>query len=119
MLLVPRTPPPLPLEQRPIESLSVGEMHQLLRRYQVCSLESNPSALPLPTVDTALQSHWATPEARTKLESTTAEKRIKHEHGIKQEPGVKRERDEETEEILASAYVKRAKRTEKIDLSDE
>ncbi|KAL8718247.1 MAG: hypothetical protein Q9225_004585 [Loekoesia sp. 1 TL-2023] len=98
MLLVPRTPSPLPLEQRPIESLSVEEMHQLLRQYQ---------------------SHTAGPEIRTKLESTIAEQRIKHEHGIKQEPGVKRGRDEETEEILASAYVKRAKRAETIDLSDE
>lgn len=36
MLLIPRTPSPVPLEERPIESLSVEEMKQLLQQYRVC-----------------------------------------------------------------------------------
>ena len=38
LLLIPRTPcptPPVPLEKRPVESLSVEEMKQLVRQYQV------------------------------------------------------------------------------------
>ncbi|KAL9004868.1 MAG: hypothetical protein Q9188_002329 [Gyalolechia gomerana] len=93
-----KTPSPVPLDERPIESLSVEEMQQLLRQYQSRSAE---------------------PETRTKLESTIARQRIKHEQDIKQERPIKREKDEEMDEILASARVKKPKRAETIDLSDD
>ncbi|KAG9551951.1 hypothetical protein KCU71_g14152, partial [Aureobasidium melanogenum] len=34
LLIIPRTPPPTPLEERPVEELSREEMTELLRRYQ-------------------------------------------------------------------------------------
>ncbi|KAL8684865.1 MAG: hypothetical protein Q9224_006093 [Gallowayella concinna] len=110
MLLIPRTPSPVPLEQRPVESMSVEEMQRLLRHYR--------------------ESYTVEPQARNKLESTLAEQHIKHERDVKPEHCVKRERDkpehcvkrerdEEVDEILASAYVKKAKTAETIDLLDK
>ncbi|KAL8758806.1 MAG: hypothetical protein Q9199_001217 [Rusavskia elegans] len=118
ILLIPRTPSPppppprpVPLEERPIESLSVQELQQLVRRQRKVS-------------------QTAKPHAKSKLESTLAEQHIKLEGEIKRQPGikseqevkpdtgVKRERDEEIEEILASAYVKRPKNTVPVDLTD-
>ncbi|KAI4104114.1 MAG: hypothetical protein LQ339_003967 [Xanthoria mediterranea] len=43
---------------------------------------------------------------------------LESEQEVKPETGVKRERDEEMEEILASAYVKRPKNTAPVDLTD-
>ncbi|KAL8861232.1 MAG: hypothetical protein Q9178_002448 [Gyalolechia marmorata] len=100
LLLIPRSPspaPPVPLEKRPVESLSVEEMQQLVRQYQSRLVDN---------------------EASAKLESTLVQQHIKQEKGVKQENGVKRERDPEMEEILASAYVKKPKTAETVDLSE-
>ncbi|KAL8902195.1 MAG: hypothetical protein Q9207_004832 [Kuettlingeria erythrocarpa] len=99
MLLIPRTPSPTPLADRPIESLSAEEAHQLLRQYQARALE---------------------PKREIKSETNHAQEAIKHERSAKQERTVKRERDPELEELLASAaQVKKAKPTEIVDLSDD
>ncbi|KAI4234036.1 MAG: hypothetical protein LQ349_004042 [Xanthoria aureola] len=116
MLLIPRTPSPpppprpVPLEERPVETLSVEELQQLVHRLR--------------------ESRTAEPHARSKLESALAEQDVKREGETKRRAdikseqegkpgtGVKRERDEEMEEILASAYVKRPKNTVPVDLTD-
>ncbi|KAL8770306.1 MAG: hypothetical protein Q9209_003942 [Squamulea sp. 1 TL-2023] len=111
--LIRRTPPPappsVPLQDRPIESLTVEEMRRLLHQQR--------------------ESRNVQPQARSKLESNIAEQHIKHENETKPQPrikneqdvkvetGFKRERDEEVEEILASAYVKKAKRILAVDLT--
>ena len=75
------------------------------------------------------QSHTVQPQTQHKLESPLAAQHIKQENQIKAQPAVKseqevkresvkRERDEEMEEILASAYTKKAKTSVPIDLSD-
>ncbi|KAL8930202.1 MAG: hypothetical protein Q9208_000819 [Pyrenodesmia sp. 3 TL-2023] len=99
MLLIPRTPSPTPLADRPIDSLSAEEARQLLRQYQVRPQEA---------------------KREIKSGSGRMQKAIKHEWGVKQERPVKRERDEEFEELLASATeVKKAKLTETVDLSGD
>ncbi|KAL8953218.1 MAG: hypothetical protein Q9222_000917 [Ikaeria aurantiellina] len=57
-------------------------------------------------------------ERSIKPEHVKQEVAVKQEPGIKHEQGIKRERDEEMEDILASAYVKKPKVVEIIDLSD-
>ncbi|KAL9604949.1 MAG: hypothetical protein Q9219_000137 [cf. Caloplaca sp. 3 TL-2023] len=91
---------PVPLEERPIESLSVQEMQELLRQHRQD------------------RSRSANSDARTKLESTIAEQ-IKREWDPNYERPVKRERDDELDEILASAHVKKPGIVETIDLLDE
>lgn len=60
------------------------------------------------------------PKGEMKFETNHAQDAIKYGRSAKQERPVKRERDEELEELLASAaQVKKAKPTETIDLSDD
>lgn len=37
LLLIPRSPSPLPLEERPVEELSLEQLHEIVRRHQVYS----------------------------------------------------------------------------------
>lgn len=39
--VIPRSPSPVPLEDRPIEQLSVAELHELVRRQRVQILQSH------------------------------------------------------------------------------
>ncbi|KAL8648260.1 MAG: hypothetical protein Q9226_006064 [Calogaya cf. arnoldii] len=122
MLLIPRTPSPpppprlIPLEERPVETLSVEELQQLVHRLRV----STPLiAIAIEnSVDLQKESRTVEPQTKSKLESTLAEQNIKSEQEVKPETGVKRERDEEVDEILASAYTKNAKPATAVDLTD-
>ncbi|KAL8753253.1 MAG: hypothetical protein Q9184_005478 [Pyrenodesmia sp. 2 TL-2023] len=116
LLLIPRTPSPSSLADRPIESLSAEEAHQLLRQYQVFYLLS----LCPQNSKQRSQTRPQEPKREIKSETDHVQKAIKHEQGVKTERPVKRERDEEFEELLASATeVKKAKPTETIDLSSD
>ena len=56
---------------------------------------------------------------RTKLESTINQQSVKREEALETKRGIKREPDEEVDEILASAHIKKAKILEVIDLSGD
>ncbi|MCJ1390452.1 hypothetical protein MMC18_003311 [Xylographa bjoerkii] len=101
--IIPRSPSPVPLEDRPVESLTREEAIELLARRNVgtqSTLQWTPSD--------------GRPQARSKPE-------IKNEASAQSRP--KRERDPEFDEILASSYVPKKGRgsrdIEVIDLLDD
>ena len=100
-MLIPRSPSPIPLEERPIETLSQAEKDELVRRQQV-SIQS------LCLEDVVL----TITQARYRAERANNVKREGYgtpAPAPKSERGVKRERDEEMDEILASSSARKVK----------
>ncbi|KAI4229367.1 MAG: hypothetical protein L6R36_000908 [Xanthoria steineri] len=117
MLIIPRTPSPpppprpIPLEERPVEMLAMEELQQLVRRQRKENRTAEPHAKS--KLESALDEQHVKLEGKIKRPAG-----IKSEQEVKPETGVKRERDEEMEEILASAYVKRSRNKAPVDLTD-
>ncbi|MCJ1312801.1 hypothetical protein MMC25_006477 [Agyrium rufum] len=87
MGIVPRPPPPVPLEDRPIEKLTRKERQEVIEKQRA---------------------RLAIMEAKVKSEGKTEGS----------ECGTKRERDEELDEIMASAHVPKKVKPQVISLDD-